>query len=76
MNLFNFGPNNRLGTAPIVSDVDWATPIATWLSGRVFGFYVSLTIPRRGQTEARWQLRMKWNPRRSIAANKPPESTP
>jgi hypothetical protein len=47
MRLFNFGRNNRLfvGT-PIVSDDDWGKVVGWWTSGRIFGHYISIYIPK------------------------------
>lgn len=41
MRLFNFGRNCRLSIVPIVDDNDKV--IYHWLSGRLFGFYISIT---------------------------------
>jgi hypothetical protein len=49
MNLtfFNFGKRNRLSLCPVVDDDDYNLVIGHWLSGRLFGHYISLMIPWR-----------------------------
>lgn len=39
--LFNFGRNNHLHWARVVADDDYNQTVGRWLSGRIFGFYVS-----------------------------------
>jgi len=43
--LFNFGRNNRLSLGRIVADDDCGLQVAWWLSGRIFGRYISVIIP-------------------------------
>jgi hypothetical protein len=43
--LFNFGRNNHLALAVVVSNEDLSRQVAYWLNGRMFGRYVSVQIP-------------------------------
>jgi hypothetical protein len=45
LQLFNFGKRNRLSLCPVVDDDDHDLIIGRWLSGRIFGRYVSVFIP-------------------------------
>jgi hypothetical protein len=47
MTFFNFGRNNRLSTCRIVDNDDYGLQTGYWLSGRVFGCYISVEIPWR-----------------------------
>lgn len=42
--LFNFGPNNRAAIARVAEDGEWDKTYGWWLSGRLAGWYFSLTI--------------------------------
>jgi hypothetical protein len=46
---FNFSRNNRLSLCGVVDD-DTLEPTGWWLSGRVFGRYLSYFIPRCWRT--------------------------
>lgn len=39
--LFNLGRNMRLGVVPVVDDEDYSKHVGWWLSGRVFGVFIS-----------------------------------
>lgn len=45
--LFDFGHNNRLSLGSVYADDEWDQQIGIWLSGRLFGRYVSVLIPWR-----------------------------
>lgn len=45
--LFNFGRANHLSLVRVVRDDDYKQSIGRWLSGRLFGRYVSVFIPWR-----------------------------
>jgi hypothetical protein len=47
MKLFDFGRANHLYLAIVVSNDDHRQQISRWLSGRIFGLYISIMIPWR-----------------------------
>lgn len=47
MRIFNFGRNNRLSLTRIVADDDYDMMVGWWLSGRIFGRYISYFFPIR-----------------------------
>jgi hypothetical protein len=42
--IFNFGRDNHLGWVWVVDDNDYDRVIAWWLSGRIFGRYISVPV--------------------------------
>ena len=46
MKLFNFGRHLRLSVMDVCEDEPPFDLVAIWLSGRVFGKYISITLPR------------------------------
>lgn len=46
---FNFNRRWRLSLSTVVSDDDYHRIIGKWLSGRLWGRYVSVLIPWRGR---------------------------
>lgn len=50
---FNFGRANHLSLCQVVSDDDYDKVVAIWLSGRILGRYVSISIPWRGRLRRR-----------------------
>ena len=47
--LFNFSRANHLSLSIVVSDDDHDRIVGRWLNGRIFGYYVNVMIPWRGQ---------------------------
>lgn len=47
MIILNFGRRNRLTWSRIVADDDHRRTVARWLNGRLFGCFVSLSVPSR-----------------------------
>lgn len=47
--IFNFNRSNRLSISDVVADDDYGRVVSLWLSGRIFGRYVSLSIPWEGR---------------------------
>ena len=45
MTLFNFGRANHLGTCGVVDDDDYSLIVGYWVSGRIFGRYISMLVP-------------------------------
>ena len=47
LTFFNFGRRNHLSLSTVVDDDDHKLVLGRWLSGRIFGRYVSIMIPWR-----------------------------
>jgi hypothetical protein len=47
LTFFNFGRNNHLSLCSIVDDDDYHLIVGRWISGRIFGRYISIVIPWR-----------------------------
>lgn len=67
MKIFNFNRNNRLGVMNVVRSTNkgrWIH-VSYWVSGRIFGKYISFTVPvifrKRFQEGERFLTKQEYN---------------
>jgi hypothetical protein len=51
IDFFNFSRANHLSLSTIVDDNDYDLIVGRWISGRIFGRYVSIFIPWKGRRD-------------------------
>lgn len=62
MRLFNFGKKNRMSIMDICDDADHRKLISYWISGRIFGKLIHISIKCEHKVPVfEWKWLQKWN---------------